>query len=60
MKALVKPDNVVWIDGSNEQAEQLRQEACTTGELIKLNKEMCIRDRACITVGILLTTVAHV
>ena len=39
MKALVKPDNVVWIDGSNEQAEQLRQEACKTGELIKLNQD---------------------
>lgn len=39
MKALVKPDEVVWIDGSEEQAEKLRQEACKTGELIKLNQE---------------------
>ena len=39
MKALVKPDEVVWIDGSEEQAEKLRQEACKTGELIQLNQE---------------------
>ena len=39
MKALVTPDNVVWIDGSDEQIEELRKEACSTGELIKLNQE---------------------
>lgn len=39
MKNLVKPDKVVWIDGSDEQAEQLRAEACATGEMIKLNQE---------------------
>ena len=33
------PDNVVWIDGSSEQLEQLRSEACATGEMIKLNQE---------------------
>lgn len=38
-KALVKPEKVVWIDGSKEQIEQLRAEACPTGELIKLNQE---------------------
>lgn len=38
-KALVKPEKVVWIDGSKEQIEQLRAEACSTGELIKLNQE---------------------
>lgn len=38
-KALVKPEKVVWIDGSKEQIEQLRAEACSTGELIKLNEE---------------------
>lgn len=36
---LVTPDNVVWIDGSEEQLEQLREEACKTGEMIKLNEE---------------------
>ena len=37
--ALVKPDTVVWIDGSEEQLEALRAEACKTGEMIKLNEE---------------------
>lgn len=36
---LVKPDQVVWIDGSEEQLEALRAEACATGEMIKLNEE---------------------
>ena len=39
MKALVNPDQVVWIDGSEEQLEALRAEACQTGEMIKLNEE---------------------
>lgn len=39
MKALVSPDQLVWIDGSEQQIEQLRAEACSTGELIKLNQE---------------------
>ena len=39
MKALVTPDQVVWIDGSKEQIEALRAEACSTGEMIKLNQE---------------------
>ena len=37
---LVKPDNIVWIDGSEEQIEALRAEACSTGELVKLNEEL--------------------
>ena len=37
--ALVKPDAIVWIDGSNEQIEALRAEACQTGEMYKLNQE---------------------
>ena len=37
---LVKPDKIVWIDGSKEQIEALRKEACSTGELIKLNEEL--------------------
>ena len=40
MAALTKPDSVVWIDGSEEQAEKLRKEACATGEMIKLNQEL--------------------
>ena len=39
MVALTKPDHVVWIDGSEEQLEALRAEACSTGEMIKLNEE---------------------
>ena len=39
MKALVTPDQVVWIDGSEEQVEDLRRQACETGEMIKLNQE---------------------
>lgn len=39
MKELLTPDEVVWIDGSKEQIESLRAEACSTGELIKLNQE---------------------
>ena len=39
MKALCKPESVVWIDGSEEQLEALRAEAVSTGEMIKLNQE---------------------
>ena len=39
MKNIVNPDQVVWIDGSQEQLEALRAEACKTGEMIKLNEE---------------------
>ena len=37
--ALVNPDKVVWIDGSEAQLDALRAEACSTGEMIKLNEE---------------------
>ena len=37
--ALTKPDQTVWIDGSEEQLEELRREACATGEIYKLNQE---------------------
>ena len=36
---LVNPDQIVWIDGSEEQLEALRAEAVQTGEMIKLNEE---------------------
>ena len=39
MKALLSPDQVVWIDGSEEQLETIRKEAVQTGEMIKLNEE---------------------
>ena len=40
MAAMTQPDQIVWIDGSEEQAEELRKEACATGELYKLNDEL--------------------
>lgn len=36
---LCKPNEVLWIDGSEQQLEKLRQQAYITGELIKLNQE---------------------
>ncbi len=39
MKELLTPDKVVWIDGSDEQREALREEAVALGELTKLNQE---------------------
>ena len=40
MAKMTQPDKIVWIDGSDEQAEALRAEACSTGELLKLNEEL--------------------
>ena len=40
MAEMTKPDKIVWIDGSEEQADALRAEACSTGEMIKLNEEL--------------------
>ncbi len=40
MKELLTPDNVVWIDGSKEQLDALKQEAVSTGEMTKLNEEL--------------------
>ena len=39
MKVLTQPDKVVWIDGSDAQRDALREEACATGEIVKLNQE---------------------
>ena len=39
MAAMCTPDEIVWIDGSEEQLEALRAEAVSTGEMIKLNQE---------------------
>ena len=36
---LACPDEIVWIDGSQAQIDALREEACKTGEMIKLNQE---------------------
>ncbi len=40
MKQLVKPDHVMWIDGSEKQLDELRATAVKTGEMIKLNEEL--------------------
>ncbi len=37
--ALTQPDQLIWIDGTEAQLEQLRAEACASGELHKLNQE---------------------
>ncbi len=39
MKELCKPDQVVWIDGSEQQLRELREEAARTGEMETLNPE---------------------
>ena len=40
MAEMTRPDSIVWIDGTEEQAEALRAEACSTGEIIKLNQDL--------------------
>ena len=40
MAAMTQPDKIVWIDGSEKQAEELRAEACSTGEMSKLNQDI--------------------
>lgn len=39
MTELCKPDQVVWIDGSEEQLADLRKQSVAAGELEKLNEE---------------------
>ena len=40
MAKMTQPDQIVWIDGSQEQIDALRAEACSTGEMEKLNQEL--------------------
>ncbi len=40
MQELLTPDSVVWIDGSDEQREELRALAVELGELTKLNQDV--------------------
>lgn len=40
MTAMTKPKNIVWIDGSEEQLNALRKEACATGEITPLNQDL--------------------
>ena len=37
---LLKPSEIVWIDGSQEQIAALKKEAVETGEMIKLNEAL--------------------
>jgi len=49
--ALCCPDEIVWIDGSEEQYEQIRQEGFACGEIIKLNDELlpgCVYHRSAV------------
>ena len=39
MAELTKPDNIVWIDGTEEEKNRLTEEAVSTGELTMLNQE---------------------
>lgn len=39
IKELVTPASVVWIDGTQDQLEELRRKACADGDLIKLNDQ---------------------
>ena len=39
MAAMVKPSDIILIDGSEEQAAALREQAVKSGEMIKLNQE---------------------
>jgi phosphoenolpyruvate carboxykinase (GTP) len=40
MSAMTKPDKIVWIDGSEEQAAALRKEAIANKEILELNQEL--------------------
>ncbi len=39
MAKLTNPAEIVWIDGSKEQTEALREEAVSTGEMFRLNQD---------------------
>ena len=40
MKALLTPDNIVWVDGSDEQRDELRRLSVELGELTQLNQDI--------------------
>lgn len=39
MAQLTKPDEIVWIDGSEKQLEDIKRRALHTGEMLELNQE---------------------
>lgn len=51
MTAMLRPSNIVWIDGSKEQLDAIRNEGIASGELIKLNEELlpgCVYHRSAV------------
>ena len=40
MAKMTRPERILWIDGTEKQADELRREACSTGELTKLNEDL--------------------
>ncbi|MBQ7500422.1 MAG: phosphoenolpyruvate carboxykinase (GTP) [Clostridia bacterium] len=40
MAEMTRPDKIVWIDGSDEQTEELRRIGIETGDIIKLNEDL--------------------
>ena len=60
MKELLNPAEVVWIDGSEEQLEEIRRLSVATGEMMKLNEEKlpgCYLHRTILTMLHVLRTV---
>ena len=39
VSSMTRPEKIVWIDGSEEQLDELRRQAVDEGILIKLNDE---------------------
>ncbi|WP_419025452.1 phosphoenolpyruvate carboxykinase (GTP) [Emergencia sp.] len=39
MAEMTRPDDIVWIDGSEEQLDQIKKIALETGEMLELNQE---------------------
>ena len=39
MSRLCQPDNIVWINGTEQQRKELEEEALATGEMVRLDQE---------------------
>ena len=40
MARMCQPDDIIWIDGSDEQKALLEKESISSGEIIQLNQKM--------------------
>ena len=40
MKEWLEPEDIIWVDGSKDQMDLLKNISCETGELIKLNQDL--------------------